>query len=143
VLVVFAMLVAMLAGTERLIIAFVLLGCIVAYNFVSKIAPAAAVLLMGLCRALNVVLGTGLAVTTTTALLIPPAFIFVYTVAICLVSLNEEKSGLARKIVKFGVLGMPVVDAVILAGYGGAVPALFCLAISAGAIVLSKRLPVS
>ena len=141
-----AMLIAMLAGWERLIIAFVLLFSIVVYTLLSKAAPAASVPVMGLCRALNVALGMGLTASVIKAspsTLVAPGVLFLCTVAISLISLAEHKDKRAQKFVKYGVLSLPAINGILLLAYGALLASLFCFAVCAGAVILSKRLPVS
>ena len=143
VMVVAAILLSMLAGLERLVVAFTLLATIVAYNMLSKAARVASVAPMGLCRALNVALGMGAAMFREPVLLLPLCVVFLLTIAISLTSLSEEKNPAAKKLVRFGVLSLPAVDGIILIAFGALLPSLFCFAICAVAVILSRRAQVA
>ena len=142
-----AMLMCMLTGSlSRLVIGFALLACIVTYNIAAKRSRVAGPPFMGLCRALNIALGMGLTiemVREAPIVLLAPAIMFAYIVAVTMASLAEESAGLAEVVVKWGVLGVALLDAVFLMAYGQMIGSLFCLVMLVGAVWLSKRFAVT
>jgi 4-hydroxybenzoate polyprenyltransferase len=142
-----AMLLCMLTGSlSRLVIGFALLACIVTYTIAAKRSRVAGPPFMGLCRALNIALGMGLTiemVREAPIVLLAPAIMFAYIVAVTVASFAEESAGLAEVVVKWGVLGVALLDAVFLMAYGQMLASIFCLAMLVGAVLLSKKFAVA
>lgn len=142
-----AMLMCMLTGSlARLVTAFALLACIVCYDIAAKRSRLAGPPFMGLCRALNMILGMGLTIEMIQAapmVLLAPAIMFAYVIAITVASFAEQAAGLAEVIVKWGVLGVALLDAVFLMAYGQMAASVFCLAMLVGAVLLSRKFAVT
>jgi 4-hydroxybenzoate polyprenyltransferase len=142
-----AILLCMMTGSlPRVVIGFALLGAVVCYNVVAKRSRYTGAPVMALCRALNIALGMGLTfgmIGTSPLILLAPAIMFAYIMAVTVASYAEESTGMAEIVVKWGVLGVALLDAVFLMAYGQMIASLFCLAALVGAVMLSKKFAVT
>lgn len=140
-------LLCMLTGSlPRLVIGFALLAAIVFYNVLAKRSRLTGPPVMALCRALNVALGMGLTfdmIHAAPLVLLAPGIMFAYIVAISVASYAEESSGVAEIVVKWGVLGVALLDTVFLMAYGQMLASVFTLALLVGAVMMSKRFAVT
>lgn len=142
-----AMCLCMLTGSlPRVVLGFALLASIVGYNVLAKRSRIAGPAVMALCRSLNIALGMGLTFGMISAyplVMLAPGIMFAYILGVSLVSLAEERSGVAEVVVKWGVLGVAFLDAVFVMAYGQTPASLFCLAMFVLAVALSRRFEVA
>ena len=109
----------------------------VLYN-ISKHSTLAGLTFMGLCRGLNWVLGLIVGGITNKGLLFIPIAISLYIVLITAISRQEEKSPSLRKLVKLGIVIIPLIDGAIVMSFGYYWPGFVIMALIIPTIILGK-----
>jgi 4-hydroxybenzoate polyprenyltransferase len=127
-------------------LAVALAGLALAYNFALKLFPVARELGMGFCRALNLMLGLTLGFEVASAspsMWLPVVILLGYVTALTAISRFETRVPFTRRVVKYLVLGIVVLDALFVAAFQGPSLAAWVLTLLLPALVLGKFLPMA